>query len=78
VYKGPLAKLLAQIATVYLQLEHFLTWFCAMKVVVLYKPGKTITQQQTTGAYQPILLLNSMGKVIETVISKHITAVAES
>jgi hypothetical protein len=78
VCKGPLAKLLAQIATVCLQLEHFLTRFCATKVVVLCKPGKTITQQQTTGAYRPISLLNSMGKVIETVISKRIAAAAES
>jgi hypothetical protein len=48
------------------------------KVVVLHKPGKTIAQQQTAGAYRPISLLNSLGKVLETVISKHITAAAES
>ena len=40
--KGLLAKLLAQIATACLQLEHFLTQFRAAKVVVLRKPGKTI------------------------------------
>jgi hypothetical protein len=42
VYKGPLSKLLAQIAIVCLQLEHFLTQFCTVRVVVLCKPGKTI------------------------------------
>jgi hypothetical protein len=76
--KGPLAKLLAQIATACLQLEHFPTQFRAAKVVVLRKPGKTIAQQQTAGAYRPISLLNSMGKVIEKVISKRIAAAAET
>jgi hypothetical protein len=76
--KGPLAKLLAQIATACLQLEHFPTQFRAAKVVVLRKPGKTIARQQTAGAYRPISLLNSLGKVLETAISKRIAAAAES
>jgi hypothetical protein len=42
--KGPLAKLLAELATASLRLEHFPTQFRAAKVVVLRKPGKTIAQ----------------------------------
>ena len=76
--KAPLARLLAQIATACLQHEHFPTQFRAARVVVLRKPGKTVAQQQTAGAYRPISLLNTMGKVLETVISQRIAAAAES
>jgi hypothetical protein len=76
--KGPLAKLLARLATASLQVEHFPTQFRAAKVVVLRKPGKTIAQQQTAGAYRPISLLSAIGKVIETAISKRIATAAES
>jgi hypothetical protein len=76
--KGPLAKLLAELATASLRLEHFPTQFRAAKVVVLRKPGKTIAQQQTTGAYRPISLLNAMGKVIETAFCRRFAAAAEA
>jgi hypothetical protein len=75
--KGPLAKLLARVATASLQVEHFPTQFRAAKVVVLRKPGKTIAQQQTAGAYRPISLLSAIGKVLETAISRRIAAAAE-
>ena len=75
--KGPLAKLLAKLATASLRLEHFPTQFRAAKVVVLRKPGKTIAQQQTAGAYRPISLLNAIGKVIETAFSRRFAAAAE-
>jgi hypothetical protein len=75
--KAPLAKLLAELATACLQRGHYPTQFRAAKVVVLRKPGKTIAQQQTAGAYRPISLLNSMGKVIEKAISSRIAAAAE-
>jgi hypothetical protein len=76
--KGPLAKLLARVATASLQVEHFPTQFRAAKVVVLRKPGKTVAQQQTAGAYRPISLLSAIGKVLETAISRRIAAAAES
>jgi retron-type reverse transcriptase len=75
--KAPLAKLLAELATACLQREHFPTQFRTANVVVLRKPGKTIAQQQTAGAYRPISLLNAMGKVIEKVMSTRIAAAAE-
>ena len=43
-YKALLARLLAQIVIACLQHEHFLTQFRAVRVVVLRKPGKTVTQ----------------------------------
>ena len=73
-----MATLLADLATACLQLEHFPTQFRAAQVVVLRKPGKTIAQQQTAGAYRPISLLSAIGKVIETAISQRIAAAAES
>jgi retron-type reverse transcriptase len=76
--KTPLAKLLAELATASLQLEHFPTQFRAAKVVVLRKPGKTVAQQQTAGAYRPISLLNAIGKVIETAFCRRLAAAAES
>jgi hypothetical protein len=76
--KEPLARLLADLATACLRLEHFPTQFRTAQVVVLRKPGKTIAQQQTAGAYRPISLLSAMGKVIETAISQRIAAAAES
>jgi hypothetical protein len=47
-------------------------------VVVLHKPGKTVAQQQTAGAYRPISLLSAIGKVLETAISWRIATAAES
>jgi hypothetical protein len=76
--KAPLARLLAELATACLQLEHYPTQFRAANVVVLRKPGKTVAQQQTAGAYRPISLLNAMGKVIEKAISSRIAAAAEA
>jgi hypothetical protein len=73
----PLATLLARIVTASLQLEHFPKQFRVAKVIVLRKPGKTIQQQQTAGAYRPISLLNTMGKIIEAAISQRIAAAAE-
>jgi hypothetical protein len=75
--KAPLAKLLAELATACLQREHFPTQFRTANVVVLRKPGKTIAQQQTAGAYRPISLLNAIGKVIEKAMSTRIAAAAE-
>jgi hypothetical protein len=74
----PLAKLLAAIATASLRLGHVPAQFKAAKVVVLRKPGKTLEQQQTAGAYRPISLLSAMGKAIESVISRRFADAAES
>ena len=76
--KAPLARLLAEIATACLRCGHYPIRFRAANVVVLRKPGKTVAQQQTAGAYRPISLLNAMGKVIEKAISSRIAAAAEA
>ena len=46
--------------------------------MVLRKPGKTVEQQQTAGAYRPVSLLSALGKVIETAIGQRIAEAAES
>jgi uncharacterized protein (DUF2062 family) len=76
--RRPLAKLLAVIATASLRLGHFLVQFKAAKVVVLRKPRRTLEQQQTARAYRPILLLNAIGKAIESVISRRVADAVKS
>ncbi|PSS24943.1 hypothetical protein M430DRAFT_96530, partial [Amorphotheca resinae ATCC 22711] len=71
-YRRPLAKLLIVIVTTSLWLGHFPVQFKVVKVVVLHKPGKTLE------AYRLILLLNAIGKVIESVISRRFTKAIES
>ena len=46
--------------------------------MVLWKPGKTIKQQQTAGGWRPISLLSAIGKLIEAVIGRRIIDAAES
>ena len=46
--------------------------------MVIPKPGKTVQQHQAVGVYRPIVLLNTLGKVIETVMSCYIRDTIES
>jgi hypothetical protein len=73
----PLADALAAVATASLTLEYFPLRFRCAEVVVLSKPGKTGKVLHTPGAYRPIALLSSIGKVIEKAMGERIAAAAE-
>lgn len=75
--EGALAKMLANITSVCFTLEHFSRRFPAALVVVLRKPGKTIEQQKEAGAYRPISLLSSVGKLIEAALTERIAQAAK-
>jgi hypothetical protein len=51
--------------------------FRIAKVTVLLKPNKTLGQKSTPGAWRPISLLNTVGKIIETAFAQRITNIAE-
>jgi hypothetical protein len=74
----PLSVILAAITQASFDLEYFPKRFRSAGVVVLKKPGKTLTQQQTAGGWRPISLLSAVGKLIEGVIGSRITDAAES
>ena len=59
-------------------LKHYPIQFKKAAVVVLRKSGKTLLQQQTAGAYRPISLLSTIGKVIEAIIGRRIASAAEA
>jgi hypothetical protein len=44
----------------------------------LLKPNKTIAQKATPGVWRPILLLNTVGKVVEAAFARRITNVAKA
>jgi hypothetical protein len=75
--EGALAKVLAKITSACFTLEHFPRRFRAALVVVLRKPGKTVEQQKEAGAYRPISLLSSVGKVIEAALTERLVRAAE-
>jgi hypothetical protein len=52
--------------------------FKIAKVTVLPKPNKTITQKATPGAWRPISLLNTIGKIVEAAFARRITNVAKA
>lgn len=74
----PLSTILAAITQASFDLEYFPKRFRSAGVVVLKKPGKTLTQQQTAGGWRPISLLSAVGKLIEGVIGSRIADAAES
>jgi hypothetical protein len=45
---------------------------------VLPKPNKTTAQKSTPGAWRPISLLNSLGKVVEAALARRILDAAEA
>ena len=73
----PLAERLAVLIQASLTLEWFPSRFRAATVIVLPKPGKTPQQKLVASGWRPISLLNTVGKVFESVISSRITAAAE-
>jgi hypothetical protein len=52
--------------------------FKIAKVTILLKPNKIIVQKATPGAWRPILLLNTVGKVVEAAFARRITDVLEA
>jgi Reverse transcriptase (RNA-dependent DNA polymerase)/Endonuclease-reverse transcriptase len=73
----PLAEIIATTANACLKLEYFPERFRCAEVVVLAKPGKTGKIVHTPGAYRPIALLSTIGKVIEKIMGDRIAAAAE-
>jgi hypothetical protein len=45
--------------------------------MVLPKSNKTAAQKSTPGAWQPILLLNTVGKIVKAAFARRITNMAK-
>jgi len=74
----PLAQILAVLATGCLRLGWFPPQFKEARTVVLQKPGKPPAAYQTPGGYRPIVLLPTIGKVIEAIVAARVTEAAEA
>jgi len=46
-------------------------------VCVLRKPGKTVNDQKEAGAYRPVVLLNTAGKIMEVLIALKLSEAVE-
>lgn len=71
----PLAKAVASITTACWKTGHYPQRFRQARTVVLRKSGKESCE--TPGAWRPIALLNTIGKLIEAITAKRIQDVAE-
>ena len=58
------------IANTYINLEHWLLHFKTLFSIIISKPNKT--SYNTSKMFQPIILLNMLGKLIEKVISERL------
>src|SRR5208282_6784309 len=76
-YRLPLARIITKLINASFKLEYFPRQFRRTEVVVFRKAGNSIKAQRTSGAYRPITLLSTLGKVIETAIYRRIARVAE-
>jgi hypothetical protein len=76
--RKPLFRALATLVTSSFQAAHFPKRFKTAKVTILPKLNKTMAQKSTPGAWRPISLLNSAGKVVEAAFARRITDVAEA
>jgi hypothetical protein len=73
---GPkLAKAVAQLANACWALGHFPARFKEARTVVLRKPGKP--SYSDPGAWRPIALLNTIGKLIESLMAKRLSQAAK-
>jgi hypothetical protein len=73
---GPkLAEAVAQLANACWALGHFPARFKEARTVVLRKPGKP--SYSDPGAWRPIVLLNTIGKLIESLIAKRLSQAAK-
>ena len=59
-------------------LEHYPRCFRHVDIVVLPKLGKSAKILRTSGGYRPIVLISSIGKVIEIAITRRIIQTAET
>jgi hypothetical protein len=59
------------------QAAYFPKRFKKARVTVLPKPNKTAAQKSTPGAWRPISLLNTVGKIVEAAFARRITSMAE-
>ena len=69
---GPkLAEAVAQLANACWALRHFLARFKKVQIVILRKLGKPL--YSNPGAWRPIALLNTIGKLIESLMAKRLS-----
>jgi hypothetical protein len=73
-----LHKTFAALVTSSFNVIYFPRRFKVAKVTVLPKLNKIITQKATPGAWRLILLLNTIGKIVEAAFARRITNVAEA
>ena len=73
----PLHEALAKLADASFRHEHFPRCFRAARTAVIPKPGKTNEQRATAGAWRPVALLSTVGKVLEAIIGQRIANAAE-
>jgi hypothetical protein len=73
----PLFKALAAFAFSSFQAAYFPKRFKKARITMLPKPNKTAAQKFTPGAWRPISLLNTVGKIVEAAFARRITNVAE-
>ena len=68
--------MLTKLVNAYFRLSYFPKQFRHARTIVLRKPGKP--NYSDPGAWRPIALLNTTGKIVETVLARRITDLAES
>jgi hypothetical protein len=73
----PLFRALAAFASSSFQAAYFPKRFKKARITMLPKPNKTAAQKFTPGAWRPILLLNTVGKIVKAAFAQRITSVAE-
>ncbi len=71
-----LAKLLVKLSNACLALAYFPVCFRQAQTIILQKPGKT--DYSDPGAWRPIALLKTMGKVIESLLARKLSYLAET
>lgn len=69
---------LRNIAAASLRLGHWPAHFKASRTIIIPKPGKTAQEKQDAKGWRPIALLSTVGKVIEAIVARRLTEVAEN
>ncbi len=73
--RSPLVSFLKPLFQACIDISYQPTAFCHYNTVPLRKPGKG--DYSVPGAWQPIALLNTLGKVLESVIARQISSLSE-
>ncbi|EGD99960.1 hypothetical protein TESG_08624 [Trichophyton tonsurans CBS 112818] len=71
-----ISKVVARIFAASIELGHYPRQWKRARIVVLRKPGKP--DYSVPGAYRPISLLNTLGKLLEAVMARRLTYYAET